>query len=76
MTIHEIKARHLSLIPNSHFFDRYALRSFSVEYIGDNKYRLTAAMYATSNGKRTYMGIGTHIFDYVTGQIGGKPINN
>jgi len=76
MTINEVKARHLSLCPDSHFFDRDAmrffgqtLRSFRVTYIGHDKYEITAPMYDKSREPRVYMGTTKRIFDYVSGTL-------
>lgn len=76
MTASEVKARYQSLQPSGHFFDRDTLRffgqtmrSFSITYLGEDKYLISAPMYARERNTRRYMGMSKHVFDYVTGNI-------
>jgi hypothetical protein len=77
MTIQEIKARHESLDPTSYFFSRSAmkyfnqtLRSFSVMYLGEDTYEISAPIYRKDvDGKRRYMGMTKRIFDYNSGKL-------
>ena len=71
MTIYEVKAIHEQKDPD-YFFNKktmrffgQTLRSFSVQYLGNDKYRISAPM--RFEGK--VVGCSVRIFDYNTGKL-------